>query len=216
MICRYLNVHPETVFVVYNGVNKDRFRPADTSTIQRVTGRYSLSQPYLLALGSMDPRKNFAGLIKAWNQCVEEEPLTGYTLAIAGGRNVNFQALDIIQPPSSVQFLGYVDDEDLAPLYSGAEAFLFPSLFEGFGLPVIEAMSCHTPVLTSSTTALSEIASGAAVTVNPHSVEQIKDGILRLINSSSLRQSLVECGLKRAQKFDWDKSAARLYPYLTQ
>lgn len=215
VICAHLNVSPDKVAVVYNGVDRQRFHPAKSSDIRKVTEKYSITQPYLLALGSMDPRKNFQGLISAWNKCVEEERLNKYRLVIAGGHNVNFRQFNVNPASPGVMMLGYVDDHELAPLYSGADGFLFPSLFEGFGLPVIEAMACGTPVLTSATTALQEVAGDAAITVDPEDTEAIKRGIMKLIDSPMLRYSLVERGFERIKRFDWNKAATRTYKHLT-
>lgn len=214
IICSYLNINPEKVLVVYNGVDRRRFKPAGSARVQQVLEKYSLSRPYFFALGSMDPRKNFSRLVDAWNRCVEQESVTGYELVIAGGSNANFRDFDL-GTSSTLKFLGYVDDDDLAPLYSGSTGFLFPSLFEGFGLPVIEAMACGSPVLTSNSTALGEIAGNAALTISPGSVNAIKEGIMHLLESSSLRNRLVERGYERAKQFDWDEAACRIYKHLT-
>lgn len=214
LICNYLHVNPEKVLVVYNGVDRKRFRPATTAMIQQVCEKYSISGPYLFALGSMDPRKNFRRLVDAWNLCIEQESVAGYELVIAGGSNANFRDFEL-GSSSALKFLGYIDDDDLAPLYSGASGFLFPSLFEGFGLPVVEAMACGTPVLTSNTTALAEIAGDAALTVSPEHTHSIKEGIMQLLESPALRNRLIDCGYERVKRFDWDRAAAQIYAHLT-
>lgn len=214
IICRYLPVSAQKVKVVYNGVDTNQFRPSPKSRIAEIRHKYSISSPYFLVLGSMDPRKNFGRLLEAWKKCVEEENLTGYKLVIAGGSNANFRQFKVDESAQKVRFIGYVPDDELPPLYSGATGFFFPSLFEGFGLPVVEAMACGTPVLTSSTTALDEIAGDAALKVAPGQVSSIKEGILNMANSPSLRKTLSDRGMERVSLFNWDQSAAMIYDYL--
>lgn len=214
VICRHLNISPRQVKVVYNGIDTKRFQPADQASIERVRSKYALSGPYLLSLGSLDPRKNFGRLVDAWHHHTQQNP-GEYTLAIAGGSNRNFSAFRL-NGSDSVKLLGYVDDADLPALYSGATAFLFPSLFEGFGLPVLESMACGTPVLTSNTTALDEIAGDAALKVAPENVRAIADGISQLLASNKLRQDLIGRGFERIKAFDWNHAAAAIYKHLMQ
>lgn len=214
VICEHLAVSPQKVKVVYNGVDTDHFKPASQKRIEAVTDQYAISEPYFLALASLDPRKNFSRLIKAWNNCVKQESLKNHTLVIAGGGNANFSMFEARAESESVKFLGYVEDNNLPPLYSGAMGFFFPSLFEGFGLPVVEAMACGTAVLTSETTALGEITGNAAVQVDPGSIESIQEGMMEIIESPSLRNSLIEKGFERIKLFNWDNAAKEIYDYL--
>lgn len=215
VICTYLDIPPQKVKAVYNGVDIRRFKPAADSTIQNVRNKYDLNTPYLLTLGSLDPRKNFKRTAEAWELCKKQEGLKNFVLAIAGGSNANFNNLVWGSSGDSAKLLGYVDDEDLPALYSGAAGFILPSLFEGFGLPVIEAMACGTPVITSNTTALDEISADAALKVTPSDTNAIKEGILELLNSPGLQTKLIDRGLKRARRFSWDKAADEIYHYLT-
>lgn len=216
IICRHLHIDPKKVKVVYNGVDTDRFKPADKAHINRIYTKYDITPPYLLGLGSLDPRKNFSALTKAWKRCLEQEHLTDYRLVIAGGSHATLGKFKTEATANTVQFLGYVEDADLPALYSGAQGFLFPSLFEGFGLPVLEAMACGTPVVTSAGSALDEVAGDAALKVNPKNIDSIKKGIMELVESPSLRTSLIERGLERAGLFDWDQAAKSIYQYLMQ
>lgn len=216
VICTHLDVQPEKVKVVYNGVNTDRFKPAADAAIRKLRSKYGLNTSYLLTLGSIDPRKNFKRTVEAWKECQQEEGLDDYVLAIAGASNKNFGDLDVDFDDNAIKLLGYVDDEDLPALYSAATGLLLPSLFEGFGLPVIEAMACGTPVITSNTTALDEISEKAALKVNPADTNSIKEGILELLNSPGLQDELVDRGTERAHHFSWDKTAREIYHYLTK
>ncbi len=216
IICDHLDVHPDKVKVVYNGVNTERFKPASQSQIKNVIEKYDIKEPYFLTLGSLDPRKNIPALIKAWNRAVKDGCLQDSQLVIAGGSHRTLGKFTRDTTADNIRFTGYVDDDDLPPLYSGACGFLFPSLFEGFGLPVLEAMACRTPVLTSASSALDEISDNAALKVNPDDIESIKKGIIELAESSQRRNSLVQYGIERVKLFNWDRSAEAIYQYLTQ
>ncbi|SHF66661.1 Glycosyltransferase involved in cell wall bisynthesis [Fodinibius roseus] len=215
VICTHLDIPPDKVKAVYNGVDTSRFKPAAASTIQDIRLKYDLNTPYLLTLGSLDPRKNLKRTIEAWKRCREQEKMREFVLAIAGGSNANFSSLELNLSGDATRMLGYVDDKDLPALYSGAAGFLLPSLFEGFGLPVIEAMACGTPVITSNTTALDEISGDAALKVTPTDINSIKEAILELLDSPHLQTKLTELGLKRAQRFSWDRAAREIYHFLT-
>lgn len=216
VICTYLDIPPHKVKAVYNGVDTDRFKPAAGSAIQAVCHKYNLGIPYVLTLGSMDPRKNFKRTIEAWKLAREQDGLERYVLAIAGASNANFSSLDLDLSGDATKLLGYVDDEDLPALYSGASGFLLPSLFEGFGLPVIEAMACGTPVITSNSTALDEISGNAALKVTPSDTNSIKEGILELLEAPDLQNKLRDRGRKRVLQFDWNKAATEIYHFLTK
>jgi glycosyltransferase involved in cell wall biosynthesis len=214
IISTHLDIDPQKIKVVHNGVNTDRFTPASDAEIKRLREKYDLRSHYLLTLGSLDPRKNFKRTVEAWNQCRQEEGLKDFVLAIAGASNANFGDLDVDFDTEVIKRLGYVDDEDLPALYSGALGFVLPSLFEGFGLPVVEAMACGTPVITSNTTALDEVAGEAALKVDPAKIQSIREGMLELIHSPELQATLTDRGLNRIQKFSWDKAAENIYHYL--
>lgn len=216
VICNHLQINPTKVKVVYNGVDTDRFKPASQERINQLTQKYNMDTPYLLALGSLDPRKNFSRLIQAWKRCQNQEQLKEFTLVIAGGSQATLGTFKKNVTDKTVQFLGYVADEDLPPLYSGAQAFVFPSLFEGFGLPVLEAMACGTPVITSNSTALDEIAGEAALKITPEEVNSIKEGIMELIESPQHQTTLIEQGFEKIKQYNWDHSAQAIYHYLMQ
>jgi glycosyltransferase involved in cell wall biosynthesis len=207
-------VDPDRVTVIYHGVDHDRFHPASPGEVDRVRRRYGIDGPYLLFVGGLEPRKNLPVLLQAYSALPDEiRP----ALVLAGasvpwnpeGRTALAEALGDLPAHSRgrVILTGYVGDPDRAPLYAGAEALAFPSRYEGFGLPVLEAMACGTPVVTSNVSALPEIAGDDAVLVDPEDEGSIADGLRRVLEDESLRVRLRAAGPARAAPFTWDNSA---------
>jgi glycosyltransferase involved in cell wall biosynthesis len=204
-----LNVPSERVDVVPNGVGES-FRPVGDAVRNEVCERYGLPEAFLLYVGTLEPRKNLARLIQAWSSVAGQCP---HHLVLAGreGWGVGSIRRAAAGSPHAerIRFLGHVPVEDLPALYGAAAASLYPSLFEGFGLPVLEAMACGTPVLTSKVSSLPEVAGEAALSVDPTDVEAISEGILRLLTDQELRRSLKEKGTARAAEFSWRRTAQR-------
>jgi glycosyltransferase involved in cell wall biosynthesis len=165
---------------------------------------------YVLNLGSRDPRKNVKLLCEAW-KTIPEAVKQGRILAIAGGKFFNnFADEQISKVPDDVIFLGYVPEEQLSPLYSHADSFVFPSLYEGFGLPPLEAMACGTPVLASHSASLPEVCGGAALYCDPHNIDEVANKLRQMLSDKSLREDLRQKGLERAKSFTWEKAAQQL------
>lgn len=202
----------ERLVVAYNGVDA-RFTPVPVDEARRrVREELRIDGPYALFLGKLEPRKNVMRLLEAFAQFRQETKSetrlllagnrTGVTPAI-GARMAELGIADaVIQP-------GYVPADLLTSLYSASRMFLLPSIWEGFGIPVVEAMACGAPVLTSNVTSLPEIAGDAAVIVDPHSTASMAEGLAKLDASESLRQTLVARGLERARLFTWENGARR-------
>lgn len=211
-LCERRSISPERVFVVPNAASPDLFYPVDDDEqIRRVRRKYDLpDQSYLLTLHSMAPHKNIPRLIASFNRMVRQQRISDLSLVLTGGlgRSLNDVLADLDverEDLENVHFTGFVADEDLAALYSGAEAFVFPSLYEGFGLPVLEAMQCGCPVIASNTSSIPEIAGDAAVLVDPYDEESMAEAINRVSHSSSLRDQMSERGIKQAKKYSWSK-----------
>lgn len=170
------------------------FRPAKVSEVNKLKKAYKISGKYLLSIG-ITPRKNTERIIAAYERIrVGDKP----KLVIIGEPKIK------IKVKGGVKFLGHVPHEELPAFYSGAEALVYPSLYEGFGLPILEAFSCKTPVITSNLGSLREIAGGAAVLVDPNDIDSIVEGIKKALRG---RRELVESGVKRVKKFSWKKTA---------
>jgi len=196
------HISPAKMRVAYPGV--EGLTRADDAAIAAVRVKYALPERYLLFVGTLQPRKNINWLVEAYSRW-RSTSASAIPLILAGGRGWLSDSLLLDRP--GVRTLGYVPDADLAALYSGALAFLFPSLYEGFGFPAIEAMRCGTPVLCSDTSSLGEIAGDAALTVDPKSVEAIRDGIMQLVANAPLRADLIARGTIRAARFTWRSTA---------
>ncbi|MBI4498383.1 MAG: glycosyltransferase family 4 protein [Chloroflexi bacterium] len=206
----WLGIAPERVAVVYGGV-APHFQPRrDAAAVRQIRERYGLPGPYLLSVSTLEPRKNLVRLLEAYAQLrARRSPVPD--LAIAGGRGWLFEEIDRrteeLALGGAVRFLSYVPDADLPALLSLAEALVFPSLYEGFGLPPLEAMACGTPVVASTAPCLPEVLGDAALLVDPLDVEGLANALGRVLEDRSLRAALIARGHERAQAFRWDRAA---------
>lgn len=205
-------INPDKIHVIYNGYDEERFHPVESP--QPVLERYGLAcGNYFLFVGSILKHKNIVRLIRAF-ALLERQ----YVLVIAGVckdseylEEMNKVAEEVGISRDRLRYLAYVPDTDLPYLYSGAISYLLPSLHEGFGVPIIEAMACGTPVITSNITAMPEVAGDAALLVDPYSVESIATAMREVIDNAQLVKELKAAGLERAKMFRWSYSAQKLY-----
>lgn len=195
--------------VVHLGVDP-RFAPASAEAVSAVRSRFALPPAYLLYVGTLEPVKNLERLFEAYGILSQRDPEVP-PLVIAGRRGWLYEGIlrrvGELQLASRVVLCGFVPDEALPALLTGAMVFVFPSLYEGFGLPVLEAMACGAPVITSDRSSLPEIAGGAAVLVDPKNPAAIADGIQQLLDHSEDRKALAQQGIARASQFRWEDAA---------
>ncbi len=206
-------VSPNKVTVLLSGVNSRFAQSIVDVGLMTTRKKYLLDNfPYIFTVGTVQPRKNYIRLIQALVQLRTKG--IDIHLVIAGGKgwldNPIYRAIEENHMQAFVHFIGFANDEDLPALYKNATCLAFPSLYEGFGLPVLEAMAAGIPVLTSNVSSLPEVAGDAAITVDPYDLEAITDGLKRLILDTELRNMLIQKGLARAQEFTWEKSARQL------
>jgi glycosyltransferase involved in cell wall biosynthesis len=216
LVTRY-GVSNDKIRVIHHGIEPS-FRKATPPEIARVRRHYELPDNYVLFVGTVQPRKNIARIAAAMTR-LEASGLP-HKLVVAGkvgwfGEEVE-QAIAALDRPDLVLRLGYVAPGDLAALYSGADSFCFPSMHEGFGLPILEAMACEVPVIVSDRGSLPEIARDAAVVVDPSSVDQIAEALVRVLTSSAERARLVEAGTRRVRNFSWTASASETLRLLVE
>lgn len=205
---RLLRVPAERLAVVYEAAGAP-FVPLDRAAAESVALRYGIAPPYVLSVGSLEPGKNRARLFRALRRLVDEG--IDVRLAIVGQPAWSYESelalIDELRLRDRVVVAGYVKQEDLPALYNAATAFAFPSLYEGFGLPLIEAMACGVPALTSDVSATAEIAGDAALLVAPRSTDEIYAGLRRLLTDAALRDELSRRGRARAAEFSWRRAA---------
>lgn len=205
----YYQVESERIRVIHHGV-APYFNPQNTND-QLLTKKYNLYRPYFLYLGTLEPRKNLIRLIKAFKEFKNDQQ-NQLELVIAGKKGWQwkeiFTTVEKLQLQNELKFLGYVAEQDKPALINGAEAFLYPSLYEGFGLPVLEAMACGKAVVTSKNSSLSEIAGDAAILVNPAKITELAAAMTTLIKQPDLKAALAAKAIIQAKKFSWQKSAA--------
>jgi len=208
-ILRFYSIPEERIDTVPLGVEVP-VRPREEEEIQTALLRYGIRAPYLLHVGRIERKKNLCRTLEAFAR-VRKQLASRARIVLSGtptpGGDDVFEAIERLDLSEAVLLTGYVRKEDLPALYAGAMVFLFPSLYEGYGMPILEAMTCGTPVLTSNVTSLPEVAGDAAIQVNPLDVEAIAQGILRLVGDSELREEYIRKGLERVKAFTWERTA---------
>jgi len=207
-----LNVAPAKISIVGAGVEA-RFKPiTDAPTLNRVRQRYKLPERFILGLGTLEPRKNYEGLIEAFNLLQANRP--ELHLVIAGGKgwlyNSIFEAAAQSPAAKRIHLIGFAADEDLPALYSLAQVFAYPSHYEGFGIPVLEAMACGAPVVAANNSSLPEIAGKAAVLLPATDTIALSEAIDQFISRPLLREEYRKLGIEQAKKFTWEAAAEKL------
>ena len=204
-IARTLRVNPDKISLSTIGLDP-RFRaPVAPAQIENLRRKYELgAAPYVLSVGVLQPRKNVARLIQAFKQTKRANPTWPHQLVITGKAGWGD---DMAVTSPDIRFTGYVLDEELPALYAGAQVFAYPSLYEGFGLPIIEAMAAGAPVLTSNRASMPEVAGDAAVKIDPYQTQSIRDGLELLLRDADLRDELAQRGRNWTQRFTVEAQA---------
>ncbi|HSK09382.1 MAG TPA: glycosyltransferase family 1 protein [Vicinamibacterales bacterium] len=212
-ILRRFRVPADKITVVYNAIDDRLLTTPDADAFERVRARYQLDGRFALYVGNIKPHKNLERLIEAFDRLRHEPGFEGLRLLIIGDQISKYQALRRAvhrhKLHKQVRFFGFVPLETLAVLYRLASVFVFPSLYEGFGLPPVEAMACGLPVVTSNVSSLPEVVGDGAILVDPYSPDSIAEGMRAALSDEDLRATLRERGLARAREFSWERSVAR-------
>lgn len=213
-ILRYFRVAESRIDVIYNAIDERFWQKPDTDEIDRVRQRYQLNAPFVLYAGNIKPHKNLERLIEAFHILRQSPAFKDVQLLIIGDEISKYATLRRTvhrhKLHKCVRFFGFVPDRTLAALYRLANVFVFPSLYEGFGLPPLEAMASGTPVVTSNVSSLPEVVGDAAIMIDPYEPTAIADAIERVLTDEALRADLRRRGLARAREFSWERSIARV------
>lgn len=211
-IIKFYKINPDKITVVYHGVDKDRFRlmqEGEENLVADVKSKYNITKPYILYIGNVQPRKNIQGLIKAY-QKLRKTTDHNYQLVIAGAKA--WLVEDVMKEigddyREDIIFTGRFEDAELSPLLWGADLFVLPSFYEGFGLPILEAMACGVPTVVSNTPSLVEVGGEASLSFDPHNIDDMAKVLDNIISHPDLRQTIRAKGLERVDEFSWDRCA---------
>lgn len=209
-ITKYFKLKHKVIKAVHNGVNKTFTVNMDADHITRVKSKYKLPENYFLHIANKDPRKNTKKVLMAFKEFLgrtnsrQKLLMLGYNDAYLKILLNEIGAIDLYD---HIILTGYVSDDDLPVIYKLSQLFLFPSLREGFGIPIIEAMACGVPVITSNTSSMPEVAGNAAHLINPNKIEDISSAMLKIVSDENYKNMLIQRGLKRSKEFSWNKMA---------
>ena len=213
-IASQYNIDKSKISVAYNGAN-ELFAPGTEAEKKDTRNQLTEGKPYLLFVGALHPRKNINNMLKAFDRYKSANPQDSVKLVLAGEKmwwNKTMEStFNSMQHKPDVIFSGRMNSEELRKAYGAAEALLYISYFEGFGIPIIEAYRCHTPVITSNVTSMPEVAGDGALYVDPFDIETIVKAIHKLRNDSELRKQLVNAGIKKSKQFSWDYTAQNIW-----
>lgn len=213
------NINPDKIEVIYPGIDDIFIRKPGIEDLKKVQKKYQLPEKFILYVGNIEPKKNISRLIEAFESLIHRSDIP-HSFVIAG--RFAWKYKDILQKITRYQtkrisFPGYIEQADLPALYTLADLFVFPSLYEGFGIPPLESMACGTPVVVSNKGALPETTGGCAFMVDPLSVDSITSGMYKMLQDQTLRNQLIEKGKRHVQQFKWDRTwseTAKLYKSL--
>ncbi len=206
-IIKLFKIPNQRIEVIYEGV----FREKAKVKFESLKRKYKIADNYILFLGTVEPRKNLVGLVHSYNELIKQKRFAKYQLVIAGAKGWKegevFKTIRKLKLEDQVRYLGYVAHQDKIGLIKNSTIFIFPSYYEGFGLPILEAMELGAPVITSNTSSIPEITDHSAVHINPAKEEEITKALVKVLGSSALRRKLKHAGYNQAQKFSWQKTA---------
>jgi glycosyltransferase involved in cell wall biosynthesis len=206
-LIKHLRIDPKKIDVAHLGVDPT-FRPLPQSQVDSVLDRHGLARGYFVTVSTIHPRKNLGGLLRGFALARQQSDVRLAIVGQAGHRASEYRRLaDDLGVASAIRWLGYVPGDDVPALLNGARALTYPSFHEGFGLPVLEAMACGTPVIASRTSSLPEVAGDAAILVDPNSSDEIASAMIRLANTPDLAADLARRGARRAATFTWERCA---------
>jgi glycosyltransferase involved in cell wall biosynthesis len=206
-----LSVPEEKIAVTYVGLDPLFRKVPEKSELQELRRRYGLKDRFILSVGQLHKRKNIPGLLQAYRQLAAHSPLNVQLVLAGGDGDGTAEVREAVRQigRDRVVFAGCLPDEDLLRFYHAAECLVYPSFYEGFGLPVLEAMACGCPVITSNVSSLPEVAGEAALLIDPHRIETITSALVSLLTNPSLSQNLIQKGFEQSRRFTWEAAARK-------
>ncbi len=203
-----LNIADSDISVIHNGVDHSVYREYNSFELEKSIQKFGINSPFILFVGSIEPRKNLLRLIKAYI-FLPKELKERFQLLLVGTQGWNnSKIMDMIESENgNIRYIGSVDDIELAHLYNLAEVFVYPSLYEGFGIPPVEAMACGTPVIVSNISSLPEVCGDSALYIDPYSIESISEALYKILSDTNLRDDLTNRGIVQAKKYSWQKTS---------
>ncbi|MCX6745581.1 MAG: glycosyltransferase family 1 protein [Candidatus Parcubacteria bacterium] len=221
-LINHYKIEPEKIKVIYSGLDQQFYHQIKKTDphLKRIRDKYQLQQPFILFLGTLEPRKNIEGLIEAFEMAKHKNSkLDELNLVIAGERGWNYQHVFSLVFKSryqdQIKFIGYIPRQDKPYLYNLAELLIFPSFYEGFGLPALEAQACGLPVIASANSSFPEILGQSACLIKPDHLEEISEAIQQILSTTELKNKLIALGLENVKRFSWHKTAQETLSYLT-
>jgi glycosyltransferase involved in cell wall biosynthesis len=212
-ICEYYKIPEKKVEVVYLGCPKNIKKIDNINLIEKIKNKYGIEKKYILFVGTLEPRKNIRGLIEAYN-LIDDKLRSEYQLVLCGGKGWYYEEIfDIVRRhklEKQIVFTGYAEEEDLSSLYSGASAFIYPSFYEGFGLPLLEAFTCGVPVVCSNTSSLPEVGGDAVIYCDPGDTDSLMKSIKTVLENKSLITKNIKKGYEQLKRFSWNDSIEKI------
>lgn len=204
----YFSIPEDKIKVIFNGVDP-KFKPLNKEDVNEFLKKYNLNFPFILFVGTLEPRKNLSTLFKAYYQLKKKN--INHKLVIAGKKGWKYQEIfetvNKLNLKNDIIFTDYIPENDLPALYNAADVFVYPSIYEGFGLPPLEAMACGTPVVTSNISSLPEVVGNAGITVDPKDIDMLATSLYEVLTNDSLMKEMTKKGLERAKLFSWRSCA---------
>jgi glycosyltransferase involved in cell wall biosynthesis len=216
------NIEEEKIHIIYSGIDHNTYKILDTNlpNFAKIRNKYNLPAKFIFYLGTLEPRKNIEGIIEAFNLLKKDRQFSDLNLVIAGEKGWNYKRIFNLAKESSfkkhIRFIGYIQSRDKTYLYNLCELFIFPSFYEGFGLPVLEAQACGKPVIAGLNSSFPEILGDSAILINPENINEIKIAMEHILTNSQLKEKLIAKGIDNAKKYSWSNCAQETLKYLTQ
>ncbi|SKA87514.1 Glycosyltransferase involved in cell wall bisynthesis [Clostridium sp. USBA 49] len=216
-ICSVFNKYTSKVVVTGESISEKFNKISSLDDINNVKNKFNTGERYILSVCSLEPRKNIPKLLTAFSKVIQDDKYKNIKLVLVGrrawGNNIINQKIQELNLNNNVVITGYISDEELIAIYNGAYCFIYPSIYEGFGLPILEAMACGIPVITSNVSSIPEVAGDSAILINPNNENEMVNEIKNILSNDTIRMELINKGYKRLEKFSWIDIVKKMIRY---